>query len=155
MSKFKKSYSPEETLVKKTLPMPVECCSCGYELPIDAESNSGFFVNMMICRDMNRQNKTITGTPGQFLKFGKVLNHEQVLGDSSTGYHLKDNYTFVKWVVWCVKCHSNKSRLANMQSKTNNMVPSGKQPGLSIETAIAKLNKLRSKDSGGYIDNRS
>ena len=140
-----------DSLVRKTLPMPVTCGSCGFELPEDAEKNTGFFVNFLICRDKNRSNKEIHGMPSLFLKHDNVHGLYRALGDSAGGYHLKDNYTFVKWVVFCVRCHSNKSRLDDMSRKTNNMIATGKTESLSIEGALKKLRTIQNmKNASKY-----
>jgi len=144
MENFKKKSETESTFIKKTLPMPVTCDSCGFELPEDAEKNFGYFVNYLQCKDLNRNNKIITGVPSQFLKrIEKGKGEGKIAGDSASGYHLKDNYNFVRWIVWCEVCHGKKSKLQGMQRKTNNMKPTGKTEALSIKSAIDKLNKLQ------------
>ena len=130
----------ENTFIKKTTPMPVTCDCCGFELPEDAESNSGYFVNFLQCKDISRNNKLITGAPSQFLQKVKVENNLITAGSSSEGYHLKDNYDFVRWVVWCVRCHSDKSRLQDMKRKTNHMKPDGQMKSLSLKESIKRLN---------------
>ena len=145
---FDNKKTEDDSTERKTLPMPVTCDSCGFELPDDAEKNSGYFVNFLICRDMNRQNKPITGAPSLFLKrIEKGKGEGKIAGSSAGGYHLKDNYTFVRWVVWCVRCHSNKSKLQDMSIKTNNMLPTGENKSLSLEESLKKLTKNQNMKS--------
>jgi len=148
-NKFKNKQDGDNNLtpVRKTLPMPTTCDSCGFELPKDAERNLNYFVNFMICRDMNRNNKTITGVPSQFLKRIKKDGNDIIAGSSAEGYHLKENFTFVRWVVWCIKCHSRSSRLQDMSRKTNNMKPTGSNPSLSLEESLKRLHRHQNMKS--------
>lgn len=144
MNKFSKKDNYKDQLVRKTLPMPVTCDCCGFELPDYADKNEGFFVTQMTCSDMNRNNKKITSSPSIFLKIGRIGNTDKILGDSAGGYHLKDNFTFIRWVVWCIRCQTNKSRLQDMTTKTNHMKPDGKNKA-TINDAVKKLNQLHAK----------
>ena len=128
-------------LTNKTFPMPVTCGSCGFELPKDAEKNSGYFVNFLTCRDKNRNNKTITGVPSTFMEIGK---DGKIIGSSTGGYQLRENYTHVGWTVRCVECSSKKTRLDDLSRKTNNLIPTGKHRSLSLEES---LNSLRNHQS--------
>ena len=140
-----KKKTETEINEKRTLPMPVTCDSCGFELPEDADKNSGYFINYMTCRDLNRQNKPITGTPSQFLKrIEKGKGEGKISGSSAGGYVLRENFTFVRWIVWCIDCHGKSSKLQDMTRKTNNMIPTGNNPSLSITESIKKLNNLQS-----------
>lgn len=136
-----------ETFVKKTMPLPVTCESCGFELPNDADRNVNYFVSYLSCRDMNRNNKIFTGQPAIFLEKNVKDKSEKVTGDSAGGYHLKENYSFAHWTVWCCRCHSNKTKLQDMSRKTNNLKATGKTEALSIEGALKKLRGLQNMKS--------
>lgn len=140
-SKFSKSNTDQiQQTLNLTHPMPVTCKCCGFELPEDAEKNSGYFVNFLSCRDKNRENKIITGVPSMFMDLDA---HGNIKGSSSSGYHLKENFTYVRWVVLCIRCHANKSRNQAMHLKTNNLETTGQAPALSIESALKKLRSLQ------------
>jgi len=143
-----KKTEKEESFERKTLPMPVTCDSCGFVLPDDAERNSGYFVNFLICRDLNRNSKPITGIPSQFLKrIEKGKGEGKILGNPASGYVLKDNFVFVRWVVWCVECHVKSSKLQGMGRKTNNMKPTGSNPSLSLEESLKRLHRHQNMKS--------
>lgn len=116
MGKFARRAEQEKENLNKTLPLPVTCQCCGFELPSDAEKNDKYFVNFLVCLDKNRNCKRVTGVPSQFLE---VDANGRIKGSSDDGYVLRKNYDFFEWVVWCVRCHSKKTMLADKTKKTN------------------------------------
>lgn len=134
--------------VRRTTPMPTTCNFCGFELPEDAERNFNYFVNFITCRDINRGNKAITGAPSLFLKIDENKQSDRrgkIAGSSAQGYILKDNYAFVNWTVFCVRCHSNRLMKDDMSRKTNHMIPDIPEHASTLNSTLNKLKELQYK----------
>ena len=146
MGKFKDPKGFEESISNLTGAVPADCSSCGHEFADDAKNENRGQVNCLSCRDLNRGGKIITGTPSRFLKEGKVNNHERPLGNPSSGYQLKDNFEFERWIIWCGRCHTNKTKLSGMHRKSNHMKSDGVvTKALSIEQSLNKLKKIHAR----------
>lgn len=130
--------------VRRTTPIPTTCDKCGFELPDDAVTNRGYFVNQITCRDSTRNNKAFTGVPSTFLK-SKDINHKyKTEGDSATGYVLRENYDFVSWHTWCEPCYSEMVRKQAL-SKKYNQLDLGQN--FTHQTAINMMHSLVRKQS--------
>ena len=117
-SKFlKKQAGGGEIFANKANPMPVTCCNCGHEDGEDPMKNRGF-VNYLICRDKNRDNRIVIKHPSYFMEKDE---HMKVKGDPS-GFVLKENFTFYEWKVFCTSCHSSNVKLQEIERPVNNMV---------------------------------
>ena len=139
MDKFIKRGSVlDETIKNTTLPMPVTCKKCGYELP-DDKPNKGEFVNQLTCLDLNRNSRKITGVPSTFMEKVTKDKKETCEGSSSSGYTLKPNFKFYEWHVFCEPCYVEMCRLQDMSRKVNHLRPDGKAQALSIQQALIKL----------------
>lgn len=107
--------------VRRTTPVPTTCDKCGFELPDDAVTNRGYFVNQITCRDSARNNKAFTGVPSTFLNRKEKDHKYQVEGDGATGFVLRENYDFVSWHTWCEPCYSEMLRKQALSKKYNQL----------------------------------